>query len=149
MNLHRVSRRLGPEKRAVPFCLRKKSTGPEKVAIIGAGPAGLTCAYFLAIEGYPVTVFEKLPVLGGMLTVGIPAYRLPRNIIEAEIQTIRDLGVEFKTGVEIGKDFTIGQLRDRGIRPSFWGSGPRPARPWASKGKTWRGSIRVSTFCGK
>ncbi|HHE75121.1 MAG TPA: FAD-dependent oxidoreductase [Desulfobacteraceae bacterium] len=81
-----------------PFPLTKK----QKVAVVGAGPAGLTCAYFLAIEGYQVTVFEKLPVLGGMLTVGIPSYRLPRDSIESEIQIIKDLGVQFKTGVELG-----------------------------------------------
>ena len=92
-----------------PFVPEKKAKRPEKIAIIGAGPAGLTCAYFLAIEGYQVTVFEKLPVLGGMLTVGIPSYRLPRDSIESEIQIIKDLGVQFKTGVELGKDITIDQ----------------------------------------
>ena len=90
-----------------PFVPKVKESKNEKVAIVGAGPAGLTAAYYLAIEGYSVTVFEKLPVLGGMLTVGIPAYRLPRDIIESEIQVMKDLGVQFKTGVEIGKDFTI------------------------------------------
>ena len=81
MNLHRFLADWD-QKSGRPFLPQKKEPKPEKVAIIGAGPAGLTCAYFLAIEGYSVTVFEKLPVLGGMLTVGIPAYRLPRNIIE-------------------------------------------------------------------
>jgi NADPH-dependent glutamate synthase beta subunit-like oxidoreductase len=95
---------------------------------------------FLAIEGYQVTVFEKLPVLGGMLTVGIPAYRLPRNIIESEIQVIKDLGVEFKTGVEIGKDVTIAQLREtRATNPFSWASGPTSARFWACRAKIWTG----------
>ncbi len=134
MNLHRFladwDQKSGP-----PFLPQKKEPRPEKVAIIGAGPAGLTCAYFLAIEGYAVTVFEKLPVLGGMLTVGIPAYRLPRNIIEAEIQTIRDLGVEFKTGLEIGKDFTIGQLRHQGYGAFFLGIGSQACKALGIEGE--------------
>ena len=79
----------------------------------------MSCAYFLAIEGYRVTVYEREQVLGGMLTLGIPAYRLPRGIIDAEIQTIRDLGVVFKTGTEIGRDVTIGELRDQGTKAFF------------------------------
>ena len=117
----------------------KKEARSEKVAIVGAGPAGLTCAYFLAIEGYEVTVFEKLPVLGGMLTVGIPSYRLPRDIIEAEIQVIKDLGVEFKTGVEIGKDFTIGQLRDQGYKAFFVGIGSQECKSLGIEGEDYQG----------
>ena len=109
------------------------------MAIIGAGPAGLTCAYFLALEGYQVTVFEKLPVLGGMLTVGIPAYRLPRSIIEAEIETIRALGVEFKTGVEIGKDFTIGELRREGYKAFFLGIGSQLCKALGIEGEDLQG----------
>jgi len=96
-----------------------KDRKEDKVAIVGSGPAGLTCAYYLAQEGYQVTVFEKAPVLGGMLTMGIPSYRLPRAIVEAEIQLIRDMGVTMKTGVEIGKDKTIAQLRQEGFRAFF------------------------------
>jgi len=121
------------------FVPEKKEAKPEKVAIIGAGPAGLGCAYFLAIEGYQVTVFEKLPVLGGMLTVGIPAYRLPRDIIEAEIQTIKDLGVEFKTGVEIGKDFTVGQLREEGYKSFFLGIGSQECKLLGIEGEDLEG----------
>jgi NADPH-dependent glutamate synthase beta subunit-like oxidoreductase len=90
-----------------------------KVAIVGSGPAGLSCAYYLAQEGYQVTVFEKASLLGGMLTTGIPSYRLPRGIVEAEIQLIRDMGVTMETGVEIGIDKTIGQLREEGFRAFF------------------------------
>jgi len=107
----------------------------ERVAIIGAGPAGLTCAYFLAIQGYRVTIFEKLPVLGGMLTVGIPAYRLPRNIIEAEIQVIKNLGVQFKTGVEIGKDITVDQLRKEGYKAIFMGIGAHECKALGIEGE--------------
>lgn len=91
----------------------------EKVAIVGSGPAGLTCAYYLAQEGYPVTIFEKASLLGGMLTQAIPSYRLPREIVEAEIQLIRDLGVVMKTGVEVGKDKTLAQLREEGFKAFF------------------------------
>ncbi len=111
---------LNSETRFVPETKEKRN---EKVAVIGAGPAGLSCAYYLAIEGYQVTVFEKLPVLGGMLAVGIPSYRLPKDTIEAEIQVMRDMGVEFKTGVEIGKDFTVSQLRSQGYKAFFMGIG--------------------------
>jgi len=104
---------LKQNKRYMPEIKGKKK---EKVAIVGSGPAGLTCAYYLVQEGYKVTIFEKAPVLGGMLTTGIPSYRLPRKIVEAEIQLIRDLGVTMKTGVEVGKDVTIGQLRQEGFK---------------------------------
>ncbi|MBU0768013.1 MAG: FAD-dependent oxidoreductase, partial [Proteobacteria bacterium] len=111
----------------------------EKVAIVGAGPAGLTCAYFLAIEGYQVSVFEKFPVLGGMLTVGIPSYRLPRDIIEAEIQVIKDLGVQFKTGVEIGKDITVARLRKEGYKAIFLGIGSHECKLLGIEGEDLEG----------
>jgi NADPH-dependent glutamate synthase beta subunit-like oxidoreductase len=88
-----------------------KGQKKEKVAVVGAGPSGLTAAYYLAIEGYGVTVFEKLPVAGGMMAVGIPDYRLPRNILQAEIDVIKDLGVEIKLNFEIGKDLSFEDLR--------------------------------------
>lgn len=69
--------------------------------MVGAGPAGLSCAYYLAVEGYQVTVFEKHPVPGGMLSLGIPSFRLEKDIINAEIDILRELGVEFRTGVEL------------------------------------------------
>ncbi|NWF92280.1 MAG: FAD-dependent oxidoreductase [Syntrophaceae bacterium] len=96
-----------------------KTRRKEKVAIVGSGPAGLTCAYYLAQEGYKVTIFEKARVLGGMLTTGIPSYRLPRKIVESEIDLIRQMGVTMKTGVEVGKDKTIGQLRKEGFSAFF------------------------------
>jgi formate dehydrogenase major subunit len=83
----------------------------EKVAVVGGGPAGLSCAYQLARRGYAVTVFEGFSKAGGMLRFGIPSYRLPEEVIDAEIQAILDLGVELRTGVQIGKDVTMEQLR--------------------------------------
>ena len=96
-----------------------KTRREEEVAVVGSGPAGLTCAYYLAQEGYQVTIFEKASVLGGMLTTAIPSYRLPRKIAEAEIQLIREMGVTMKTGVEIGKDKTIAELRKAGFKAFF------------------------------
>jgi len=95
-----------------PYVPEIKEKKEENVAIIGAGPAGLTAAYYLAIEGYGVTVFEKLPVAGGMMAVGIPEYRLPRDILEGEINTIAALGVEVKLNCEIGKDIAFDVLEE-------------------------------------
>ena len=103
---------LSAQKRYVPEIKDKKQ---DKVAIVGSGPAGLTCAYYLAREGYQVTILEKASVLGGMLTL-IPSYRLPQDVVESEIQLIRDMSVTMKTGVEVGKDVTIAQLRQEGFK---------------------------------
>ncbi len=86
----------------------------EKVAIVGSGPSGLTAAYYLALKGYQVTIFEKLPVVGGMMAVGIPEYRLPRDIIKAEVETIEKMGVTIKTGVTFGEDITLDSLKADG-----------------------------------
>lgn len=92
---------------------------PEKVAIVGAGPAGLACAYDLAIEGYQAVVFESLPRAGGMLAVGIPDYRLPRAVLEGEIDVVRNLGVEIRYNTTLGKEFTIDDLFRQGFRAVF------------------------------
>ena len=91
----------------------------QKIAIIGSGPAGLSAAYYLATRGYKPTVFEKSQKPGGMLTYGIPSFKLEKNIIDAEIQVIRELGVEIHCGVEVGKDVTIQQLRDQGFEAFY------------------------------
>ena len=88
----------------------------EKIAVIGAGPAGMSCAYYLANKGYPVTVFDRNPVPGGMLTLGIPSFRLEKDVLNAEIDILKEMGVEFKCGVEVGRDVTIQQLRDEGFK---------------------------------
>ncbi|MEJ2473049.1 MAG: FAD-dependent oxidoreductase, partial [Desulfobacterales bacterium] len=95
----------------------------EKVAIVGSGPAGLTAAYYLAKDGYQVTIFEKLPVAGGMMSVGIPEYRLPRDIIKREIKVIEEMGVTIKTGVTFGKDVTLDSLKADGFSALFMAIG--------------------------
>ncbi|MEW6522692.1 MAG: NADH-quinone oxidoreductase subunit NuoF [Bacillota bacterium] len=95
----------------LPLMARKKNA---KVAIVGSGPAGLSAAYYLAKHGYGVTVFEALPVVGGLLAVGIPEYRLPKHILRAEVSTIEAMGVEFRTNTRLGKDVTLDQLKEMG-----------------------------------
>jgi len=90
---------------------KPKPSNGKRVAIVGSGPAGLTCAYYLALKGYGVTIFEALPVAGGMLVVGIPEYRLPRNILSYEIESIRKLGVEIRTNTTVGRDVPLEELR--------------------------------------
>lgn len=105
----------------------------EKIAIIGAGPAGLSAAYYLALKGYKPTVFEKNPLPGGMLTYGIPSYKLEKDVIEAEIDVIKRLGVEIKCGVEVGKDVTIDGLKKDGYKAFYVAvgcqGGKRPGVP--------------------
>ena len=95
----------------------------EKVAIIGAGPAGLTAAYFLALDGYSVTVYEAMPEAGGMMRYGIPKHRLPRSVLDAEIGNLKRYGVEIQTNVAIGKDLTLEELRTHGAKAIFVGTG--------------------------
>ncbi len=109
---------LNAETRFIPPVVTPTNHGgfDEKIAIIGAGPAGLSCAYYLAEKGYKPTVFEKAPVPGGMLVAGIPNFRLEKSIVKAEIDILREIGVEFRCGVEVGKDVTIPQLREQGYK---------------------------------
>lgn len=96
-----------------------KNNYDKKIAVIGSGPAGLSCAYYLAIEGYKVTVFEKRHLLGGMLTLGIPSFRLEKNVVEAEIDIVKEIGVEFRTGIEVGKNISLEGLRDLGYKAFY------------------------------
>jgi len=102
--------------------------GKKKVAVIGSGPAGMTVAYWLAHKGIPCTIFESLPVYGGMLTVGIPSFRLPRDIINAEFEALKSCGVTLEHGVVIGKDKTIADLRAEGFDAIFNGVGAHASR---------------------
>ena len=111
---------LQADKRYIPKVITHRGIAdpyPEKIAIIGAGPAGLSCAYYLANMGYEnVTVFDKNEVPGGMLTLGIPSFRLEKDVVNAEIEVLKEMGVHFQCGVEIGKDITIDQLREQGYK---------------------------------
>ncbi|MBU0734398.1 MAG: FAD-dependent oxidoreductase [Proteobacteria bacterium] len=114
---HELSQNKKPEYQIAP----SENTG--KVAIIGAGPAGMTCAYHLGLKGHRITVFEKLPVAGGMLAVGIPRYALPSDILSNEIGAIEAMGITIKTGMSLGKDFTVEGLRTEGFDAVFLSTG--------------------------
>lgn len=107
----------------------------KKIAVIGGGPAGLSCAFFLAVEGYQVTVFEKQNVLGGMLTLGIPNFRLQKDVVNAEISILRELGVEFQTGVEVGKDVTLDELREKEYKAFYIAIGAQNGRKLRIEGE--------------
>ena len=118
----------------------------NKVAIIGSGPAGLSCAYFLAIDGYQVTVFEKEEKLGGMLTLGIPSFRLEKDVINTEIDVLREMGVTFKTGVEVGKDISLDQLRNEGYEAFYLAIGAQGGRSLGIEGENAQGVIAGVNF---
>jgi NADPH-dependent glutamate synthase beta subunit-like oxidoreductase len=142
--IHAIERFVGDldlkaKKRYMPEINARKK---EKVAIVGSGPAGLTCAYYLAQEGYKVTIFEKAKVLGGMLTAGVPSYRLPPEIVDAEIKLIRKMGVTMKTGVEVGKDKTVAQLRKDGFKAFFLAIGAQESVQMGVPGEDLDGVYR-------
>jgi len=137
---------LNSKERFVP---EKKAPRPEKIAVVGAGPAGLSCAYFLAVEGYVVTVFEKQKVFGGMLTLGIPSFRLGKEIVNAEIDILKELGVEFKAGVEVGKDVTLPELRKNGYKAFYVAIGAQAGRNLGLEGENAMGVITGVDFLRK
>ncbi len=100
----------------------------EKVGIVGGGPAGMSAAYYLARLGYPVTVFEAMPVPGGMMAIGIPSYRLPRDVLQAEVARIVGLGVDLRLNAAMGRDFTLGDLEKQGYRAVFLATGASKSR---------------------
>ena len=115
---------MSAEHRFVPKLLNQIGKAyPQKIAVIGAGPAGLSCAYYLAVKGYPVTVFEKEDTLGGMMTMGIPEFRLEKDVVMSEIEVLKELGVEFRTGVEVGRDVTLDQLRKQDYKAFYMAIG--------------------------
>ena len=129
---------LKAEHRFVP---KKRHNYGKKIAIVGGGPAGLSCAYYLAIDGYKVTVFEKQKALGGMLTLGIPSFRLEKEVVNAEIEILREMGVEFKTNVEVGKDITLDQLRKEGYEAFYIAIGAQAGRKLGIPGEDAEGVI--------
>ncbi len=128
------------------FLPKKRHDYGKPVAIVGAGPAGLSCAYYLAIDGYQVTVFEKQEKLGGMLTLGIPNFRLEKNVVEAEIEILREMGVCFRTGVEVGKDVTLQSLREQGFQAFYIAIGAQAGRTLNLPGENADGVIAGVEF---
>ncbi len=140
-NLKRFAADYEIEKNRHPISAAAKRTG-RKVAVIGAGPAGLSCAYNLALKGHQPTIFEKLPEPGGMAAVGIPDFRLPRRILGREVDLIKEAGVEIRYGVDVGKDITIADLR-KDYAAVFIGVGAHDSMPMGVEGEEmgYRGFI--------
>jgi NADPH-dependent glutamate synthase beta subunit-like oxidoreductase len=118
----------------------------EKIAVIGGGPAGLSCAYYLATMGYKPTVFEKNAIPGGMLQYGIPSYKLDKAVIKAEIDIMREIGVDIHTGVEVGKDITIQQLREQGYKGFYVAIGCQGGKLPGITGETLEGTTTAIDF---
>ena len=123
-----------------------KGSFEEKIAIIGAGPAGLSCAYYLADKGYKPVIFEKNKRPGGMLTYGVPSYKLEKDLIEAEIEVIKAMGVEIRCGVEVGKDVTIEQLRAEGYKGFYIAIGCQEGRKPGIPGEDAKGVYTAVDF---
>lgn len=143
-----AERDLNAETRYIP-----KKTSPslkggfdEKIAIIGAGPAGLSCAYYLALTGYKPTIFEKNEEPGGMLRYGISSYKLEKDLLAAEIDVIQELGVEIRCGVEIGKDITIEELREQGYKGFYVAIGCQRGRKPGITGENAKGTYAAVDF---
>lgn len=119
---------------------------PDKVAIVGGGPAGMSAAYYLARLGYPVTVFEAMPVPGGMMAIGIPEYRLPREVLGEEIERIVGLGVELRLDTAMGRDFTLGDLEQQGYRAIFLATGASKSRRLGVPGDDLPGVVPATRF---
>lgn len=138
---------LKAENRYIPKC--ENHVGEmfeQKIAVIGAGPAGMSAAYYLRTKGYPVTIFEKESRAGGMLMNGIPSYRLEKDIIEAEIDVLRAMGIEFRYNVEIGKDITIQKLRDQGYKAFYLAIGAQGGRMADIPGEDGEGVVTGVEF---
>lgn len=119
---------------------------PEKVAIIGGGPAGLSCAFYLAEKGYSPTVFEKNEKAGGMLVYGIPSFKLEKEVVQAEIDIIQAMGVEIKTGIEVGKDVTLEELRSQGYKAFYLAIGCQGGRRAGVSGEDAEGVMTAVEF---
>ena len=140
---------LNAETRFVPevnICSNVQERWEEKIAIIGGGPAGLSCAYYLATMGYKPTVFEKNEFPGGMLRYGIPSYKLEKKVIDAEIDIMREIGVDIRCGVEVGKDVTIESLRKEGYKGFYVAIGCQGGRLPGISGETLKGTTTAIDF---
>lgn len=138
-----ADRELEAESRFIP---EKRYDYGKKMAVVGAGPAGLSCAYFLALDGYKVTIFEKQEKLGGMLTLGIPSFRLEKDVVNAEIEILREMGVTFKTGIEVGKDLSLNDLRNEGYKAIYLAIGAQAGRNLGIEGEDAQGVMAGVDF---
>ncbi len=142
----RLLKRAASDHRTRPWQPALEPRRPHKVAVIGAGPAGLTAAYDLVRKGYGVTVFERQPIAGGMMALGIPDYRLPKDVLQQEIQDILDLGVELRTGVAFGKDVTLDELGRQGYDAVFISVGCHTGMPLDCPGSGANGVLDAVQF---
>lgn len=139
---------LQAETRYIPPVVQPSNRGlfPQKIAIIGGGPAGLTCAFFLAEKGYQPTVFEKHEKPGGMLRYGIPSYKLEKDVIDAEIDVLCQMGVDIRCGIEVGKDLTLDQLREQGYQAFYVAIGCQGGRSLGVPGEDAQGVVHAVDF---
>ena len=139
---------LNADTRYIPKKVIPKVEGEfeQKIAIIGGGPAGISCAFYLAEKGYRPTIFEKNEKLGGMVVYGIPSFVLEKDVVAAEIDVLREMGVEFKTGVEVGKDVTISQLREEGYKAFYLAIGCQGGRKIGVPGEDAKGVMTGVDF---
>ncbi len=142
----RTLKRFATERGHLPDQPPPASRRPERVAVVGGGPAGMSAAFYLARLGYPVTVFEAMPVPGGMMAIGIPEYRLPRDVLRAEIDRIVAAGVELRIDTAMGRDFTLGDLERQGYRAVFLATGASKSRPLGVPGDDLAGVVPATLF---
>ncbi len=142
----RTIKRFAAEHGTLPPVAAPTVKRDARVGIVGGGPAGMSAAYYLARLGYRVTVFEAMPVPGGMMAIGIPAYRLPRDVLQAEIARIVGLGVELKLDTAMGRDFTLGDLEQQGYRAVFLATGASKSRRLGVPGDTTTGVVPATLF---
>ena len=142
----RTLKRFAAEHGHLPPVAAPATRRPERVAIVGGGPAGMSAAYYLARLGYPVTVFEAMPVPGGMMAIGIPEYRLPREVLQEEIARIVGLGVELRLDSAMGRDFTLGDLERDGYRAVFLATGASKSRRLGVPGDALAGVVPATLF---
>jgi NADH-quinone oxidoreductase subunit F len=142
----RTIKRFAAEHGKLPVVPKPTIKRPEKVAIVGGGPAGMSAAYYLARLGYPVTVLEAMPIPGGMMAIGIPEYRLPREVLQEEIARIVNLGVDLRLDTAMGRDFSLPDLEREGFRAIFLATGASKSRRLGVPGDDLRGVIPATRF---
>ena len=142
----RTIKRFAAEHGKLPPVARPAVTRPQRVAIVGGGPAGMSAAFYLARLGYPVSVFEAMPVPGGMMAIGIPEYRLPREVLREEIDRIVGLGVELLLDAAMGRDYTLADLEQKGFQAIFLATGASRSRRLGIDGEGLTGVVPATLF---